>query len=622
MSLTASGGADAAQQEMDAIIRLLQSGGISKANARVRMAKLSHTLAARSSNNRINNVCSDPVPSLGVGPTTGGAASSTTDFSNVPAAALVNVMIPEKECPGGKGAGSGAKNGFDAEQRRALVLKLMERQRKRPLQSQKKRVVPAHMKLSDDTECTFEPRQFSAPCSPSSAYAAATASPSSKSLYDRGMEMKGKIENIAKSRRVEEEKAELSLCTFHPQTLTSSRGGGDSRANRTDVAERLYNQRKEIAGKKERAREEQLKRESAELTFSPRLAWTSGQDGDADEPQDPFQHVKTRYDKPSKGGSRVQAAPSWPFSPQVIGLKPGMEIAQQYCAVPIHERLHKRPEVYPSRTAAECCRREQDEDDMNATGDTATLSLPGSSSARGERRQTFSQFLSGLTKYEKRRKSKREQLIRQNTPSFSPTLSEETRRIVQEKGLDRTQFLERLGMSLMRKERRFKQLTAEISRRDKEVCTFTPQIIGSTSRGRSTVELSSGDVGRREYRRRMNWQRLQHDPYLFPTFKPSLPTLLSGLAPQVPGKLRIASDLGSLMYRIGLKSAERQRERDRAHHRKQMQDLQECTFVPTVLSCPEYIKRTAESMRLLREQKLLEEASQGANSTKTKPEWR
>ena len=125
-------------------------------------------------------------------------------------------------------------------------------------------------------------------------------------------------------------------------------------------------------------------------------------------------------------------------------------------------------------------------------------------------------------------------------------------------------------------------------------CTFRPVILEKSEklRGRSTYEMSRGDLLRRETNQRMMKLRIEREDIAELTFQPEI----SNLAKNTESALRLKENPSFFLDYYKSNQMRKQLLNERETSLRAEKELELCTFSPQTIDCPSYVKRIAKSM--------------------------
>eukprot|EP00953_Heterococcus_sp_UTEX-ZZ885_P036570 18816-Heterococcus_DN1.PRE.3 len=244
---------------------------------------------------------------------------------------------------------------------------------------------------------------------------------------------------------------------------------------------------------------------------------------------------------------------------------------------------------------------------------------------RNSNHQTFQQFLSSQNHHHTKKQMNIAKLTAAVMPSFTPHIDEHSRQIASEK-LGKSVFLQRVEIDAMRHQRGLRRAEREHDDKITAACTFKPTVNESSKhrRARTAVELSVGDVIKRDRKRQAARVRQETVHAQQHTFKPVLHTEGTGIAPLVSeGRLMLQSDPDSYLARVEQARHEREAALKRQYYENMIANVAQCTFTPEIRACPAFIQRTAEGYALLQQQQQQQQQKQrGRQQERQLPEWR
>lgn len=150
--------------------------------------------------------------------------------------------------------------------------------------------------------------------------------------------------------------------------------------------------------------------------------------------------------------------------------------------------------------------------------------------------------------------------------------------------------------------------------------TFAPKINTKSGklRSRSTYELSRGDQYRKEASMRLTKLQQEQQELDENTFKPQIFTQnyqKSG-GGQNHKKPSLAADPATYLNKHRDAQMEKENLRVQELKKREEEETKECSFTPQTIDCPEYVKRIAKSMAIVR-------AAKGSQTVgNDKPDWR
>lgn len=496
-------------------------------------------------------------------------------------------------------------------------------------------------------DCTFRPHIKALPNSYGAMKDNGTSflQRSNKWTKEKEAEMKKKLDAVQRN--------ELADCTFTPKlSKNSERTVREMRGNaREDFAERLYKSSNLLTEQRfkliehERAKEEY--NESVQCTFQPQLITKKFNDGVTSkvfrEKKDPKSQSLPNQDS-SKGDD---------FTPKINKIKPHMQSAKAYCSVNVMERLTRPVSAAPvARNAQASDRRgsnqsgnESDsgrimdvnsfmskndvpqtvftspvfsintynraEVDANQKGDEKDKHL--TAEELKARKLKFEQFLKRQQKIMKTKDLSVKLLQTAYTPSFEPTLCKKSIEMV-DKRFKNTDFINRLERDLQKRTANEEGLSRSAHDALKEE-TFKPKINSKSEKlqGRSPFEMSRGDMFRKDTTARLTKLQQEQEEMEITTFKPKYYTSKSQ---QKPSKLGLAQDPTQFLERYKENLAEHKNLCEQEKKRREDEEFAECSFTPKTVDCPEYVRRIAKSMAIVKA------AKSSQLPVDNKPDWR
>ena len=181
-------------------------------------------------------------------------------------------------------------------------------------------------------------------------------------------------------------------------------------------------------------------------------------------------------------------------------------------------------------------------------------------------------------------------MVTSSQPKFTPSLCKKSLDMSEQhfKG----QFLDRVERDNLRRIDHENKLST--SGNFNNVCTFNPVILEKSEklRGRSVYEMSRGDLLRRQTNQRMMKLRIEREQLNELTFKPEI----SNLAKNTGSALRLKEDPTFFLDYYRSNQAKKIVLSEKNILLQAEKELEECTFSPTTIDCPAYVKRIAKSM--------------------------
>lgn len=465
-------------------------------------------------------------------------------------------------------------------------------------------------------------------------------------FYTRVTKWKKDVEREQEQRKVKLERASMQDCTFYPKSshslakLAQFNGSSDggSPDGEEDTNERLYRNFQVIRAEREQERETALllrqQREAQDCTFAPHRKNINTK----------YLEVKPKFaealSKPDYEELKVKLETrGCTFTPKIKGVKPNMSSAKLYTSVSVVDRLTgTTPGGAGGTQRGGNSTSNQSFDYFNLAGDKAPVDIssfmgsmsstnkrygaandrPASASATKKKAvddsKGFIEFLGRNTQTQLKTQREIDEIIRNSTPDFTPELCKKS--LLMSERNAKGAFLDRVERDYLRRLDNEVNLAKMVV--DKEA-TFTPQISSKAAKlqGRSTVEMSVHDYRRYEHKHRMLKHRTEQAKMAGSTFTPEL----SRYAQHAKSTFALAEENNmtlSEMYKYNTSKLESRR-KVMAEQRDQ-EVLAECTFEPETSKCPEYIKRIAKSMSIVRAAKQAE--TEKSQVRMEKPLWK
>ena len=299
-----------------------------------------------------------------------------------------------------------------------------------------------------------------------------------------------------------------------------------------------------------------------------------------------------------------------------------MSSAKLYASTPVVERLTGR--LAGSRLS-------QSGDDFDLVGDKPPMDISsfiGSLTTNKDGRNgndslkkgsksfvespQFKEFLGRQTQSQLKALRGIEELARSTTPTFRPSLCRKSMQLSDRNS--KGEFLDRVERDALRRAENERNLSQHWERTP----TFRPQILPKSSklRSRSVHELSEGDYIKLEQSHRMLKHRTQRELMAELTFTPKISTRANE-AKSFFSQAEYSNISIVDIYQTNLKRRESQRKEMLGQRSEE--ELQKCTFSPKTKRCPDYIKRIAKSMALVRAAK---QAELERSKVFEKPQWK
>eukprot|EP01036_Dinobryon_divergens_P023461 gene23463-31808_t len=502
-------------------------------------------------------------------------------------------------------------------------------------------------------ECTFRPNIKPLP----SSYGA---------MKDSGTPFHARVTKWSKDKEAEVRKKtllmeqnEVAECTFRPKiSRNSERAIREMRGSiREDVGDRLYKSSSLYAEQRYRLIEEERVREDNEektqCTFQPKLFTkrfneTSG--------------INPRYSRPQSASAaslhnmqnetaRDHNSKECTFTPQINKIKPNMSSAKLYVSTNVVERLSRTngsSTAVAKATSDDSIPRVVDTTFVigdsntsgragaviditsfmsNLTGPQKNYQTPSSNSAKPsesepqksrelteeelkERQKKFETFLNRQQQILKRKEDNVRVISEATAPKFQPKFCKKSIEMTEEKFAN-ARFLDRVDKDVQRRLSTEQNLSVNL---EKE-CTFQPKINEKSEklRPRTAFELSRGDFFRKETNRRM--LKMQNDELEQSalTFQPKL----SAYAENAKSALQLNNDPSYFLDWFKEKVTEKENLRQLELQRRAEEEVSNCTFSPKTIDCPEYVKRIAKSMSIVKSAR-----STAQPEEPEKPDWR
>ena len=305
-----------------------------------------------------------------------------------------------------------------------------------------------------------------------------------------------------------------------------------------------------------------------------------------------------------------------------------MSSAKLYASTPVVQRLSGR--LGKSQDVSN--RNSQSNDYFDIVGDKPPMDISsfiGSLSANKDNRNSnasakkagnksfiespqFKEFLGRQTQSQLKAQRGVEELARSTTPTFRPSLCRKSLELSERNS--QGEFLDRVERDALRRAENEKNLSQHWEKNS----TFTPQILPKSSklRSRSVHELSEGDFVKLEQSHGMLKHRTQRELMAELTFTPKL----SSRAKEARSYFSFAEDSNVSVTDLYVSSLERRKlQLEETEKQREQEQLSGCTFSPKTKRCPDYIKRIAKSMALVRAAK---QAELEKSRIVEKPQWK
>lgn len=498
-------------------------------------------------------------------------------------------------------------------------------------------------------ECTFRPQIKSLPHSygPMKDSGTHFLTRVNKWNKERDADIKKKSDALLKSK--------MSACTFTPKlSKTSERTIREMRGNcREDFSDRLYKssslyteQRYKLI-EHERAKEETL--EKMQCTFQPQLATKKFNDTNTVSSK-VFYKSGSRFggsDAPPPPPQLQDRRPS--FTPKVNKIPPHMSLAQAYVKTNVVDRLTQPvnqppPPPEPSVTYEGVYQQEgrhvmdvnsfvqRDRSSMSPSVlspnaysiNTYNRIQPDSDDKKKDemspeelqqRKDQFDEFIRRQQKLIKEKEQGTKLLEEATTPRFVPKFCEKSMKLAPS-----ADFQKRLERDLQKRQTvEVGQSKAAMEASKEE--TFVPKINARSEKrqSRTVYQMSKGDQYRKEANIRLTKLQQEQQELEEITFKPQIFTTNyqktnQGINHKKPS---LAADPATYLNRHRDMQMEKENMRVQEKKRREEEEVKECSFTPHTIDCPEYVRRIAKSMAIVRAAK-----STAQSQASDKPEWR
>lgn len=213
------------------------------------------------------------------------------------------------------------------------------------------------------------------------------------------------------------------------------------------------------------------------------------------------------------------------------------------------------------------------------------------------------------------------QINRATTPNFKPKLVASAARAKADANTQQsapTTVFDRLERHVQRRQsaEQNKEVVAD------ENCTFRPQINSNAEklRGRTSFEMSRGDLLKKETNRRMLKLQTEQEELSNMTFTPQI----SHYAKESGAKsvLQLSTDPSQFLDWYQNKNAERDSSRLAALKQREDEEVASCTFSPKTIDCPAYVRRIAKSMAVVKAARGSSASGADAYAEAAKTQWR
>lgn len=243
----------------------------------------------------------------------------------------------------------------------------------------------------------------------------------------------------------------------------------------------------------------------------------------------------------------------------------------------------------------------------------------------------FSQFLNRQSQLQLRRQSSVARVERELTPNFTPSIPRTSRSQFAHDARG-SEFLERMEADSIRR-RDPKRLEATAAATTEAVqCTFKPQVTARSAAvpARSPDSMSQGDLLRKQVHQKFVKLRTEQESLKGVTFQPEISRYA-----QLRGKgaLHISdahlgesngseSDGKSFLDVHREKQLQKEWKRELELRKRSASELQECTFKPETRDCPNYIKRIAKSVQVVKSAKSRDATAAQEEASRSTAAWR
>ena len=189
-------------------------------------------------------------------------------------------------------------------------------------------------------------------------------------------------------------------------------------------------------------------------------------------------------------------------------------------------------------------------------------------------------------------------------------------------------FLDRMERYLLRKQDNTHRQQIEALSQDKDF-TYTPKLNKKSEnlKGRSVYELSFGDLIKKESTQRILKLRVEQEQLSQLTFQPELTEL--GKSAKISSGLKLNQNPSFHLELQKTKKEQLMKQRLIEHQKRQEQEIEGCTFQPKTIDCPDYIKRIAQSMNMIKtakNQSIMNMSLRSSNgkiiNNVVKPDWK
>ena len=445
-------------------------------------------------------------------------------------------------------------------------------------------------------------------------------------FYIRASKWQKAVTNEIKKKRVEKEKGALGGCTFHPKMNKNSELAiqeiqlNDISMSSVSVSERLYNKGMLASIEKEKCAREEMARESEniskECTFKPKRMT---------EKTKPWNRVQSKYQSSQhRTDENDKSSANLTFTPKIKGVGSHMSSAKLYIDTNIIDRL-TRPVSANGGMDSSFSRNTSFSVHGESNVSFKSLKLGRSQSAsaldrsnatmsaeeKKTRKLNFEKFLSRQNQGSLRTERNIGNLRLSMTPDFKPSVSQSFHTIRK----NDTNFLTRCERDMIKRVDSAARLQANFEHEN----TFKPHVNLKSHelRSRSANELSRGDVLKSIANHRIMKIRNEQEEMSELTFKPEITKTAKKLNKSF---LKLNENPANALALHSEIINKRQKEHEAHLKVKEEKEMQQCSFTPKIINCPDYVKRIAKSMALVRETRRLEIDKKALKSAKK--EWK
>eukprot|EP00762_Andalucia_godoyi_P001871 ANDGO_06008.mRNA.1 hypothetical protein H257_02968 len=292
----------------------------------------------------------------------------------------------------------------------------------------------------------------------------------------------------------------------------------------------------------------------------------------------------------SRSGARASGT-DCTFTPQIN--KPKGKHVSQYLEQPAFLRLSRPSSAPPKRPV------------QNEARD-ANCESP--SDQDGSPKPAFEEFLERQRAHTKHQQEKVELMRSMKSETFQPSISKKSVEILQKSGMG----------DFFRRQQRNAESKAPVSgvpeNSSAPDITFQPRINPQSAklRSRTVDELCYGDMMRKQAQMEAMKMMAEQKELENLTFRPALAN--SKVNERSKSRLRVLSEPESYTQRLREEQRARQQKFETAQRERELSELSSCTFRPEIHDAPDYVKRIARSMAIVKGQK--------SKSPTSEKEWR